>query len=189
MIELDIPQLSSSGIQFKDRSFGYTYSIQSSSTHSLLSSSFDAPGLEYYLSYGDKTPSSTSHIVKNRTELDSIPLNVEDLWIQPFDTSELIEYSFNSFQSLQSLVIGKCLFWRVTRFEFTNLSQLQSITLGDIALHLVHSIVFESDGMDGIMIQICLNYNPFNLDTSLLMATIVLIEKRLTSIPITTRTH
>ena len=145
LIELDIPQLSSDGVYFGNECFLWTYSIQLSSTHSLISSSFDAPGLENYFTYGNKSPSSTSHIVKNRTELDSIPLNVEDLWIQPFDTSELIEYSFNSFQSLQSLVIGKCLFWRVTRFEFTNLSQLQSITLGDIALHLVHSIVFEGD--------------------------------------------
>ena len=48
-------------------------------------------------------------------------------------------------------------------FEFTDLPQLQSVRLGEAAFDYVHSVVFESDGMDGLMIQICLNYNPFNL--------------------------
>ena len=130
LIELDIPQLSSDGVYFGNECFLWTYSIQLSSTHSLISSSFDAPGLENYFTYGNKSPSSTSHIVKNRTELDSIPLNVEDLWIQPFDTSELIEYSFNSFQSLQSLVIGNGAFMTETRFELSNLPSLRSIDIG-----------------------------------------------------------
>ena len=48
-------------------------------------------------------------------------------------------------------------------FEFTDLPQLQSVKLGGLAFRDVHSIVFESDRMDGLMIQICLNYNPFDL--------------------------
>ena len=46
LIEIDIPRLSSDGIEFGDYCFVYTYSIQSSSTLSLISSSFDATDLE-----------------------------------------------------------------------------------------------------------------------------------------------
>ena len=135
MIEVDIPQLSSSGIQIGDYCFYYTYSLQSSSTHFPISSSFDAIGLENYISFGDKTPSSTSCVVKNRTQLDSIPIEVEDLWIGRFDTTGLTEYSFNAFQSIQSLVIGNGTFWTVTSFELSNLPQLQSIDIGDYCFY------------------------------------------------------
>ena len=128
LIELDIPQLSSDGIQ--NLGFGCTYSLQSSSIHSLISSSFDATSLEYYISFGDKTPSSTSYVVKNRASLNSIPLNVEDLWIGRFDTSGITEFSFDTFQSLESLVIGNCIFWEVTCFELSNFPTLQSIDIG-----------------------------------------------------------
>ena len=74
-------------------------------------------------------------------------------------------------------------------FEFTDLPQLQSVYLGYYAFDYVHSIVFESDRMDGLMIQICLNYNPFNLVEGLLQVMVVIIEKRLAMIPTTTRTH
>ena len=48
-------------------------------------------------------------------------------------------------------------------FELTDLPQLQSVKLGISAFRYVQSAVFESDRMDGLMIQICLNYNPFDL--------------------------
>ena len=131
LIEVDIPQLSSDGIQFGDVCFEYTYSLQSSSTHSFISSSFDATGLEDYISFGDTIPSSTSYVVRNRTELDSIPLGIEDLWIGRFDTTGLTEFSFNTFQSIQSLVIGNGVFWGVTSFELSNLPSLQSIDIGE----------------------------------------------------------
>ena len=73
--------------------------------------------------------------------------------------------------------------------EFTDLPQLQSVNLSQYAFHRVHSIVFESDRMDGMMIQICLNYNPFNLVLQLLKVMVVIIEKRLVINPTTTRTH
>ena len=73
--------------------------------------------------------------------------------------------------------------------EFTDLPQLQSVNLSQYAFHRVHSIVFESDRMDGMMIQICLNYSPFNLVEVLLMVMVVLIERRLAMHPTTTRTH
>ena len=74
-------------------------------------------------------------------------------------------------------------------FEFTDLPQLQSLKLGRAAFHDVHSVVFESDGMDGMMIQICLNYNPFDLVNVLFLVMSVIIERGLALNPTTTRTH
>ena len=145
LIDVDIPQLSSSGIDFDVGCFLYTYSLQSSSTHSPISSSLDAAALENYISFGNKTPSSTSHVVRNRIMLESIPLDVEDLWIGCFDTSGLTELSFNRFLSLKSLVLGSNTFWNVTQFELNGLPKLQSVKLGSLAFEYVHSVVFESD--------------------------------------------
>ena len=74
-------------------------------------------------------------------------------------------------------------------FEFTDLPQLQSIQLGNDAFRNVHSVVFEGDGMDGLMIQICLNYNPFDLVDILLWVIMVLIDRRFAGHPTATRTH
>ena len=74
-------------------------------------------------------------------------------------------------------------------FEFTDLPQLQSVKLGYRAFYYVQSAVFESDRMDGLMIQICLNYNPFNLVKVLLKVIVVMIERRLAMSHTTTRTH
>ena len=74
-------------------------------------------------------------------------------------------------------------------FEFTDLPQLQSVKLDNAAFEFVHSIVFESDRMDGLMIQICLNYNPFNLLMVLFGVMMVMIERRLAINPTTTRTY
>ena len=73
--------------------------------------------------------------------------------------------------------------------EFTDLPQLQSVKLGYAAFQYVQSIVFESNGMEGLIIQICLNYNPFYLIHGLLMVMVVMIERRLAMNPTTTRTH
>ena len=74
-------------------------------------------------------------------------------------------------------------------FEFTDLPQLQSVKLGYWAFIVVHTVVFESNGMEGLIIQICLNYNPFNLVVGLLMVMNVMIERRSVMNPTTTRTH
>ena len=74
-------------------------------------------------------------------------------------------------------------------FEFTDLPQLQSVKLDDVAFAYVHSIVFESDRMDGLMIQICLNYNLFDLIDGLLKVIMMMIEGRLAMNPTTSRTH
>ena len=128
LLDVDIYRLSSDGIQ--NLSFYFTYSVQSSSIHSLIMSSFDAPDLQQYISFGDKTPSSTSYVVKNRASLNSIPLNVEDLWISRFDTSGITEFSFNRFQLLKSLTISRYMFMKVTRLELSNIPSLQSIDIG-----------------------------------------------------------
>ena len=121
--------------------------------------------------------------------LESIPLDVEDLWIGCFDTSGLTEFSFDRYLSLKSLVLGSNTLWNVTQFELNGLPQLQSVKLDYRAFNGVHSIVFESDRMDGLMIQICLNYNPFNLLQVLLMVIGVMIERQLAEHPSITRTH
>ena len=44
--DVDVPNLSSEGIQFGDNCFHFTRSVQSSSTHSLILSSLDSEALE-----------------------------------------------------------------------------------------------------------------------------------------------
>ena len=145
LIDVDIPQLSSDGIQFGGYCFRYTYSLQSSSTHSPISSSFDAAALENYISFGKLKPSATSTVVRNRTELNSIPLNVEDLWIGRFDTSDVSEFLPSRFQSLKTLVIGNGLFLSVNIFELNNLTSLQILYIGNGGFGKVR--VFELDGL------------------------------------------
>ena len=130
LIDVDIPRLSSDGINCGDRCFFWTYSLQSSSTHSLISSSFDAAGLENYINFGKQEPTVSSTVIRNRTELNSIPLDVEDLWIGRFDASDMYEFLPSRFQSLKTLVIGNGLFWSVNRLELNNLTFLQSIEMG-----------------------------------------------------------
>ena len=90
-------------------------------------------------------PSSASTVVRNRTELNSIPLNVEDLWIGRFDTSDVSEFTQNRFQSLKTLVIGNGLFWSVNRLELNNQNSLQIIYIGDYCFGQLR--VFELDGL------------------------------------------
>ena len=133
MIDVDISQLSSNGINFPYNCFYYTYSIQSSSIHSPTSSSFDATGLENYLNFGKQEPTVSSTVIRNLTEFNSIPLDVEDLWIGRFDTSDLSEFTPNRFKSLKTLVIGNGTFWSVNRLELNNLTCLEMLYIGDYA--------------------------------------------------------
>ena len=88
-------------------------------------------GLEVSLSFGEETPCLLEPVVNSRTELESVPLDVESLWIGRFDTSGITDYSFNGFQLLKTLVIGNGIFWNVTSFELSNLQSLQSIDIGE----------------------------------------------------------
>ena len=146
MIDVDIPRLSSDGIHFNDDCFYYTYSLQSSSTHSPISSSFDAAGLENYINFGKQEPTVSSTVIRNRTEFNSIPLDVEDLWIGRFDVSDMYEFSPSRFQSLKTLVIGNGLFWSVNRLELNNLTSLQILYIGNGCFGNVR--MFELDGLD-----------------------------------------
>ena len=145
MIDVDIPQLTSSGIDFDTDCFRFTYSLQSSSTHSLISSSFDAAALENYISFGKQEPTVSSTVIRNRTEFNSIPLDVEDLWIGRFDTSDVSEFLPSRFQSLKTLVIGNGLFWSVNRLELNNQNSLQILYIGNGCFGKVR--VFELDGL------------------------------------------
>ena len=145
LIDLDIPQLTSSGIDFDTDCFRFTYSLQSSSTHSLISSSFDAAGLENYINFGKQEPTVSSTVIRNRTELNSIPLDVEDLWIGRFEASDMYEFVPSRFQSLKTLVIGNRLFWSVNRLELKNLTSLQILYIGNGCFRNVR--VFELDGL------------------------------------------
>ena len=146
MIDADIPHLSSDGINFGDYCFLFTYSLQSSSTHSPISSSFDAAALENYISFGKQEPTVSSTVIRNRTEFNSIPLDVEDLWIGRFDTSDVSEFSPNRFQTLKTLVIGNGTLWSVNRLELNNFPSLQSLYIGNGSFGKVR--VFELDGLD-----------------------------------------
>ena len=150
LIDVDIPRLSSDGIKFGIWCFDYTYSLQSSSTHPLLSSSFDAAGLENYINFGKQEPTVSSTVIRNRTEFNSIPLDVEDLWIGRFDASDMYEFLPSRFQSLKTLVIGNGLFWSVNRLELNNLPSLQSIDIGYACFHYAPS--FSLTGLiDGLV--------------------------------------
>ena len=74
-------------------------------------------------------------------------------------------------------------------FEFADLPQLQSVIISGGAFDYVHSVVFESDRKDGLIIQICLNYNPFDLVNGLFVVIGVMIERRLAIHPTNTRTQ
>ena len=146
MIDVDIPQLTSDGIQFSAWCFYYTYSLQSSSTHSLISSSFDAAVLENYINFGKQEPTVSSTVIRNRTEFNSIPLDVEDLWIGRFDASDVSEFSPSRFQSLKTLVIGNGLFRSVNRLELNNLTSLQILYIGNGCFGKVR--MFELEELD-----------------------------------------
>ena len=149
LIDVDIPRLSSDGIIFDTDCFLFTYSLQSSSTYSSISSSFDASGLANYISFGNKVPPTTSTVVKNRTQLNSIPLDVKDLWISLFYASIVTEFSPGRFQSLKTLVIGNGLFWSVKTLEF-NIPSLQSLYIGNGCCFLAPS--FSLTGLiDGLV--------------------------------------
>ena len=76
-------------------------------------------------------PSATSIVVRNRTEFNSIPLDVEDLWIGRFDTSDVYVFTPNRFKSLKTLVIGNGTLWSVNKLYLNNLTSLQILYIGD----------------------------------------------------------
>ena len=163
MIDVDIPQFTSDGIKFGVYCFDFTYSLQSSSTHTSISSSFDATGLENYLNFGKQEPTVSSTVIRNRTELNSIPLDVEDLWISRFDASDMYELSPSRFQSLKTLVIGNRQFWSVNRLELKNQNSLQILYIGNGCFGKVR--VFDLDGLSELE-SVVIGQESFRISSS-----------------------
>ena len=106
-------------------------------------------------------PSSASTVVRDRTDLNSIPLDVENLWISRFDTSDVSEFSSSRFQSLKTLVIGNGLFWSVNRLELNNLTSLQILYIGNGCFGKVR--VFELNGLDELE-SVVIGQQSFRID-------------------------
>ena len=184
--------------------------------HSLIYSSFDATALELYIkSRSNQIKLESSDMISP----ESIDWVIENKKYNAFsDLLRLSDYSrlkrivigekcfqdnhsfeLNNLPSLQSIVISKDSFFFVPLFSltstihwvssFTDLPELQSVKLDNYAFRYVHSVVFESDWMNGLMIQICQNYNPFNFNGMLLKVIVVMIERQLRMNPTTSRTH
>ena len=123
MIELDVPQLTSNGIQFSSWCFQYTYSLQSSSTHSLISSSLDAPTLESFIR-------NSSYI---QIEAADITLQGLTEWVvrngQYNNYNDSLCISGNS--NLKRIVIGDGCFKCVRLFELDGLNELESVVIGE----------------------------------------------------------
>ena len=123
LIELDIPQLSSSGIQFGENCFSYTYSLQSSSIHSLISSSFDATALDVYvMSRGFNTTFSMSRLLME---------NSTDLVIPSDNFNRITSFVLSNNTELKQIVIGDDCFGSVRVFELDGLSELESVVIGE----------------------------------------------------------
>ena len=144
LVDVDIPQLTSDGIYIGGYCFRYTYFLQSSSTHSSISSSFDATGLDNYINFGKLEPSATSTVVRNRREFNSIPLDVKDLWIRRFDTSDISAFTPNRFKSLKTLVIGNGTLWTVNGLYLNNLTCLEMLYIGEGCFHRATDITLTS---------------------------------------------
>ena len=107
--------------------FFYTFSVQSSSTPICLFSSIDATALRDRICF---TTPPTGLIVQNQAELSSIPRGIEELWIQPFDTTGLTSLPLDHFESLKTLVIGNTCFCGVATLELSGFPFLESIEIG-----------------------------------------------------------
>ena len=84
---------------------------------------------------------------------------------------------------------SRCLVWLIDQFEFTDLPELQSVKLGNVAFGLCYSVVFESNWMIELMNQIYQSYNLFNLVKRLFLVMVVVNDRRLRKNPTTSRTH
>ena len=122
MIELDIPQLSSDGIQFDDDCFEYTYSLQSSSIHSLISLSFDAPALHVYIM------NASQYIPFDLSEL--LVKNSTDFIIPNGYFNRIYSFVLPSIVILKRIVIGDDCFGNVRLFKLDGLSELESVVIG-----------------------------------------------------------
>ena len=134
MNEIDIPLLSFDGIQFGDYCFCYTYSLQSSSIHSHLSSSFDANTLESFIN--DKRQYSifdTSVALSSNSE-EWIVDNGMYQGIQ--DTMVLLE----GYHHCKRIVIGNSCFDSILFLTIDGLEELETIEIGEWSFTIAKSV-------------------------------------------------
>ena len=134
LIDVDIPQLSSSGIYFNYgyRCFSYTYSLQSSSTHSPISSSFDATALAAYIvNRSQYIPFDLSKLMGFSTDL-TIPNEC-------FNTNVVTSFLLSTIGDLKSIVIGDECFGKVRVFELDGLSELENVVIGQRSFRISSS--------------------------------------------------
>ncbi|KAK8791613.1 hypothetical protein WA588_001616, partial [Blastocystis sp. NMH] len=119
----NIPQLSSSGIYSRGYCFIYTFSLQSSSIHSPISSSFDATALSAY--------------IMNRSQYVPFELpkltNSSNTMIIPngyFNGNSIASFNISNIGVLKSIVIGDYCFGMVRVFDLDRLDELESVVIG-----------------------------------------------------------
>ena len=122
MIDVDIPQLSSNGIHF-DSCFQYTITIQSSSKHSHIPSSFDATALSaYIMNKSQYVPFELSKLTNSSNTM-IIPNGY-------FNGNSIATFNISNIGVLKSIVIGDNCFGKVRVFELDGLSELESVVIG-----------------------------------------------------------
>ena len=123
LIELDIPQLSLDGIYFGGDCFLYTYSLQSSSTYSFISSSFDAYDLQMYImSKSYNTAFNLAMLQENLTDL-VIPNDY-------FNGNGISSFILSDNGNLRRIEVGNNTFGKVRVFELNGLRELESVVIG-----------------------------------------------------------
>ena len=123
-IELDIPQLSSDGIRIDYGCFSYTYSLQSSSIHSPISSSFDATALSTHLMIICK------HVQMTEDLTDLIIPN------DHFNGVDVTSFNISGNMNLKRIAIGNNTFANVRVFELNGLSELERVEIGECCIKL-----------------------------------------------------
>lgn len=160
-IDVDIPLLSSGGIQFYSSCFNYFYSVQSSSTHSLHSSPLDANGFDSFIrsrsgfipiDISDSiSPGARKWIVSDDKYMVPIQplvlsngMRLKQIMIENDSLTGLRSIEMNGLSELESIQIGEYCFTRVSRWSnmediipsdgscrIVNCPKLKSIVIGN----------------------------------------------------------
>ena len=121
---VDVPSLLYSSIQ--SLNFYYAYSLHSSSLYSSFFLIIDANGLQDYISFGQQVPSS-GIVIRNQTELNRIPSDVEDLWIANFEIAKQKNLIMKQQHSMKKLTIGINALNGITVMELNGLEALERV--------------------------------------------------------------
>ena len=88
----------------------------------------DANGLQDYISFRQQVPSS-SDVIRNQTELNRIPSDVEDLWIANFEIAKRKNMILNQQQSIKNLTIGINALNGISVLELNGLEALERVVI------------------------------------------------------------